>query len=576
VKHKQLFENWRRYLNEEQSDNIRVFTFNEQEVRELGKSIARIVSTAKKALVADGAIPNIRSALEATILDPSHQDATPLLKVAEGDETEEKWRARLRQGGKFTPEEEEERMALRKRYYGPGGEVETSAPRARKGLEKGIGRMTAAEFEETGYVMRVPEEVLADFQLLVEETKKTGMLYEQARDWYHSIRDLLTQETNSDRDAALLGLMVATYSPRSKFALNLAEAAFMFKAIQKDTLDNPEFLQEYMQTWPARKGVTDPEAPRGFTKALKVPNFALNLIAPKLAGYRDENGDLVYNDMYMWNSTIDTWMIDAFYPMLRKASTTKEYEAIKGKLMGDAISYRYMTQVVAEEAKKLNILPHELQAIIWVSMQIRQTGEAGLGVTTEFAINQIKQSITNIRLINGDLASIEKEFEEKSWLGILFDEIDNEGFDAAAKFILGAGKGKEKIPGVRGITSRGKKGSAFKYFPEEPLEKKATGARSAKPKVAKAPAVKQWKDPAYESLATYYVMNNVIQMVSGKFNNLYDSVMLYLDPEFTTLRAVEYIESRFNPEALATKEYFTEVLRKVGKKKWCLYSRKKL
>ena len=71
-----------------------------------------------------------------------------------------------------------------------------------------------------------------------------------------------------------------------------------------------------------------------------------------------------------WNSTIDTWMIDAFYPTLRKASTAKEWEGIKGKLMSNVVSYRYMSQLVASEAKKLGLLPHELQAIIWVSMQI--------------------------------------------------------------------------------------------------------------------------------------------------------------------------------------------------------------
>mgnify|MGYP002810104558 CR=1 FL=1 len=78
--------------------------------------------------------------------------------------------------------------------------------------------------------------------------------------------------------------------------------------------------------------------------------------------------------MYEWNSTIDTWMIDAFYPSLRKASTAKEWDGIKGKLMSNVVSYRYMARLVAKEAKNLNLLPHELQALIWVASQIRQTG----------------------------------------------------------------------------------------------------------------------------------------------------------------------------------------------------------
>ena len=53
-------------------------------------------------------------------------------------------------------------------------------------------------------------------------------------------------------------------------------------------------------------------------------------------------------------------------------------------------------------------------------------------------------------------------------------------------------------------------------------------------------------------------MNDVIQMPTGKFNNLYDSVTLYLDPEFSTQKAVEYITGRFDAEATSTKDYFNE------------------
>ena len=51
-------------------------------------------------------------------------------------------------------------------------------------------------------------------------------------------------------------------------------------------------------------------------------------------------------------------------------------------------------------------------------------------------------------------------------------------------------------------------------------------------------------------------MNNVIQMPTGKFNNLYDSVYLYLDPKFSSEKAVEYITGRFDPEAESSKKYF--------------------
>ena len=70
--------------------------------------------------------------------------------------------------------------------------------------------------------------------------------------------------------------------------------------------------------------------------------------------------------------------------------------------------------------------------------------------------------------------------------------------------------------------------------------------------------MKPHEDPQFNDLNTYYVMNSVIQMPTGKFNNLYDSVTLYLDPEFSTDKAVKHILGRFDPEAMATKEYFRE------------------
>jgi len=110
----------------------------------------------------------------------------------------------------------------------------------------------------------------------------------------------------------------------------------------------------------------------------------------------------------------------------------------------------------------------------------------------------------------------------------------------------------------------------FKYFPDAPEEPKKPGEK--KPKKAKTPKpkpVKRYEDPKYSELKTWYVMNKVIQMPTGKFNNLYDSIMLYLDPDFSTERAVEYIEGRFDPEATKTSAYFTEqlvnkVMRKLG------------
>ena len=549
---KLLFENWRKYLKEDvidlasrQNTGEKEFVFKEKDLDKLNNAIANIISTAKEALGAEGDIPFLSpESLEKREL------AEPLQMVAE--QTEEELGITPFQAAQASPEQ----MALRRQYYGPEGELTVGGPKAVRDLEKGLGQMSAEEFEETGYVIKVPESVLADFKQLVESAKETAGLYEEAKDWYHNIRDLLDQETADDKDSALLGLMIATYSPRAKFALNLTEAVFMYKAVKEDVEESPERLKEYLETFVGAEK-RQPGEFRGFTSAHKVPNFALNLVAPNLAGERDEAGNINYNDLYEWNSTIDTWMIDAFYPSLRKASTAKEWETVKGKLMSNVVSYRYMARLVAKEAVNLDLLPHELQALIWVASQIRQTGEAGLGVTTQFAFDQIRQAITNVANINNDLKTL-KELEEKDWLGTILSKIDNEGFEEASKIAL------EKGQGVRSITSRGKKGAMFDYFPApEKLEKPKGPKGPREPKIEKEIVMKPFEDPQYSDLETHYVMNNVIQMPTGKFNNLYDSILLYMDPEFSTEKVVEYITGRFDPEARATKSYFKEGLIKI-------------
>ena len=551
-----LFKKWRKYLKEDtnvidlasrrKSGDDKEFVFSEPELKQLNKSIANIINTAEKVLGADGSIPfyNLNQ-LEKIEL------AEPLKMVAEVEEDD--LGITPQQLGQVSPEQ----IALRKKYYGPEGELTKRGPKAVRGLEKGLGQMSAEEFEEAGYVIKVPQTVLADFRELVESTKETEGLYEEAKDWYHNIRGLLDRETENDRDSALLGLLIATYSPRAKFALNLAEAVFMYKAVQKDAQENSERLKQYLETFPGAEK-RKPGESRGFTGAHKVPNFALNLVAPNLAGSKSEFGDVVYNDLYEWNSTIDTWMIDAFYPSLRKASTAKEWEAIKGKLMSNVVSYRYMARLVAQEAKKLNLLPHELQSLIWVASQIRQTGEAGLGVTTQFAFDQIREAITNIAEINNDLEAI-KTLEEEDWLGTIFDTIDNKGFEEASKYLLGIKdeKGKITTSGIRSITASGKKGGAFGYFPApEKVQKLKDPKKPKGPKKEKE--IKPHQDPQFSDLKAHYVMNSVIQMPTGKFNNLYDSITLYLDADFSTDKAIKHILGRFDPAATASKEYFKE------------------
>lgn len=518
------------FLDTSTKSSEKQFIFNSAKLNQLNQSIATIINKAKELYGANGGF-----------------------KPFNPEELEKVNPQLTKEASEFSTDPFNVKK-MRDRYYGKGdkpGEIEKIG--SITGAEKGLGQMSAGEFEEAGYVIKVPQEVLDDFRKLVESAKQIDGLYEEAKNWYHNIRNLINKETANDRDAALLGMLIAVYSPRAKFALNLAEAIFMYKAIKMDSKENPERLLQYLETFPGaikRK----PGESRGFTGAHKVPNFTLNIIAPELAGKRNpETGKLEYNDLYTWNSTIDTWMIDAFYPGLKRSSTSKEWEATKGKLMSTTTSYRYMARLVETEAKKLDLLPHELQAIIWVSMQVRQTGKAERGVTTQFAFNQIKESIARAEEVKQVLQDAKSEQEEKSWMKTIIDSIDKKGFEGS----------KAIIDNLRSIVAKGPKGSKFPYWSagelEEASKKKNIDPESGEEEEEDTPDNKKYKEPEFSDLKTWYVLNNIIQMPTGKFNNLYDTITLYLKPDFSTQSAVDYVTGRFNPEAKASKDYFKKI-----------------
>ena len=542
------------------------YSFTARDISQLEKSTNIILAAVQEK------IPGVSGASSIgyeSLLKQEKPTVSQLKKVAEGDVIDQ-YRDRFlgRRGtakSQFSPDEEEERISLRKKYYGPEGDISKKmSAKARKGLEKGIGELSPEEMEAGGYVLEVPKEILEDFSVMVNELKRSGDLFEEAKDWYHSINRLMLKETGSETDAALFGLLIATYSPRAKFSLNLMEAAFMYKAIAADAKSNPKLLRQFAESFPVKKLSKPDEGPQRKIGYLKVANFALNLIAPELAGSRDpESGQLEYNEIYRWNSTIDTWMIDAFYPMLRKASTAKEYSAIKGKMMSDPFTYSYLSELVAKEAKKLDLLPHELQAIIWVAMKRRQSGEDA--ATTKESIGQIEQSLKSIAEYRGDLEKMTDELENGSnWVRVLFKEIDTEGLQSAADYALGIKQDNKWIaPGLRSIAARGKSGDQFKYFPDEPKppkEKEKIKRVKGPKKPPKEKEMKPYEDPRFNSLASYYVMNTVIQMPTGKFGNLYNSIMMYLEPGFNVGSAVSAITGAFDRGSKKASKFLEEVL----------------
>ncbi len=540
--------------------NDKAFHFTLAELSALDRAARDVVAEVAKAVGSPIPMFSVKKIAEkAAAAAPEKLSA-----VAEADVSDiEKWKDRLKKktgSGKsqFSPGEADDALKLRQQYYGPEGEIEKARLAKKVKPEKGIGQMSPEEFETAGYVIKVPEDVLADFDTMVSELKAVGTIYEQARSWYHNIKKMLLAVAENDRDAALYGLLIATFSPRAKFSINLAEATFMFKAVVEDAKENAEKLREYAGVFRGEGGgVAKPGEKTRHIVQLKVANFALNLIKPDLAGKPNkETGELEYNEEYRWNITCDIWVVTAFYPLLKRASTAGEWAAQSGKLMGDPMTYTYLSELVAKKAKQHNLLPHELQAIIWVAMKKRQSGEDA--ATTDDSYRQIEEAVRNIHGIREDLAAIEAELKKGSWASVISKDIDKRGIEAASDVVLGqktvdpeTGKVISKIPGVRGIAMSGKKGDTFKYFPDDEKDPGPKADRRIKPpKGGAAPSKEKelapYEDERFSDLKTFWVLNNVVMMPTGKLGNLSNAIQMYLSEGFSTDSAAQTIISDFD------------------------------
>ena len=110
---------------------------------------------------------------------------------------------------------------------------------------------------------------------------------------------------------------------------------------------------------------------------------------------------------------------------------------------------------------------------------------------------------------------------------------------------------------MRSITASGKKGKEPDRFKPVRPEFKPKKEKKEKEEKKKKPKDTRYQDAEkYGELKTFYVMNDVIQMPTGKFNNLHDSILMYLSDDFSKEKAVDYILGRFDSEAKASKDYF--------------------
>lgn len=340
----------------------------------------------------------------------------PLAAVAEADDDGWSWTA-------DDDRSDDKVVDLQKRRF---DKARKNRPHWKKYLDgKPLPDVSTTDFEEAGWVIKVPNEVLQSLDEIMKRAVEasevfTSGIYADAKNWYQILNDLCAYPKGVPlrvEDEGLFALLLAVFSPMTAFQTNFREAVLGYKAIiidieagrvqelydyvDKGTVrSNTDALtlrDEYpklasahywaeialfggakwknycriVKEYIERDGLPMSEASRlvqhdlrwvntskihklglekrDFIGRTKIANFALNILDPKIAEK---------NEGFVVNVTIDTWMTRAFYPGI----------GISEKILNDPHSYYYLVKHVVDIAKEYEMLPHEVQAIIWVHL----------------------------------------------------------------------------------------------------------------------------------------------------------------------------------------------------------------
>lgn len=302
--------------------------------------------------------------------------------------------------------------------------------------------MSSFEMEKKGIILAIDKSILDNLHEFIQ----TGL---DAKGWYSEMNSKII-ETFGDSDGCLLLILLAIFSPQNKLAQNLRLASQTYCGIKQD-LDSPDTkakLEEFMELKPSdaykrihagefrelstvrgiilgmrnlpsylsnflrvlklykQKNYTFDKvdvvneiskhltSTGGLTKdtiisAEKVFSFTLNLLDPN---FQFANGWLP--------ATMDTWMASFFYPNMDK----KE----KSKLLGNSKNYVYLAKLTQQLAKIYGMLPHEMQAILWVAM-IRKKQGPNYDVTFN---NAISKNLQRLKIKEDELKNADKFFEK--------------------------------------------------------------------------------------------------------------------------------------------------------------------
>ena len=305
-------------------------------------------------------------------------------------------------------------------------------------------KMTSSELEEGGYVLKIDKSIFDGLDEIID----LGMV---SKKWYADMNEKI-MDSLEESDGCLFLILLGIFASFSRLADNFKLASQVYVGIKKD-LENPETEAQLLEmieipTTELYKRIKNNNefknlaTVQGFTKGNKstptvLPNIVRTLKLYKQKGYKftrtevaqelgkhisSETGalddskvissekicaftlnliDPTYKTESGWLPvTMDIWMATFFYPEL----STEE----KRKLLAKNANYVYLAKLTHELAAKYNMVPLEMQAIIWVG-KIRKIKGDGYLSTFDQAIDK---NLTRLEIKIEELKSTTKVFAE--------------------------------------------------------------------------------------------------------------------------------------------------------------------
>lgn len=304
--------------------------------------------------------------------------------------------------------------------------------------------MTTSELEEGGYVVKIDKSVFDS----VEEIVDLGM---SAKKWYEDMNKKIMEAMNQS-DGCLFLILLGIFASFARLADNFKLASQVYTGIKKD-LSDPETERELLAmielpSTEVYKKIKEGNqfknlaTVKGFIKGNKsvptvLPNILRTLKLYKEKGYtfdpkdvaqeigkhiRPDTGALLdtkvissekilsfclnlidpnYQTEHGWFPvTMDIWMATFFYPELG----TKE----KRKILAQNKSYVYLSKQTQDLARKFNMEPLEMQAILWVGTIRKRKGDNYLSTFDQ----AIEHNLNKFQIKVDEMKESGKVFEE--------------------------------------------------------------------------------------------------------------------------------------------------------------------